>query len=113
MPGDVRSLLHSVGLSSTRQRITLVSLLLGNPKRQVTADILYDDIRQARSFVSRPTVYNALRQLERAGLLRRTAVRRSKKAWFVIADANADGSRSVLTNNRKRPRRDGGNRASR
>jgi Fe2+ or Zn2+ uptake regulation protein len=93
VPGDVRSLLHSIGLCSTRQRIALVSLLLGNPKRQVTADILYDEIRQARRAVSRPTVYNALRQFERAGLLRRTAVRRSKKTWFVIADANGDEPR--------------------
>jgi Fur family iron response transcriptional regulator len=83
-------LLQSVGLCSTRQRIALVSLLLGNPKRQVTADILYDEIRQARRAVSRPTVYRALRQFEQAGLLRRTSVRRSKKAWFGVADANAD-----------------------
>ena len=113
VPGDVRSLLHSVGLCSTRQRIALVSLLLGNPKRQVTADILYDEIRQARRGVSRPTVYNALRQFEQAGLLRRTAVRRSKKAWFIVADANADGPPNALTNNGQRPQRDGGNRASR
>ena len=98
--GDVRSLLHSIGLCSTRQRIALVSLLLGNPKRQVTADILYDEIRQARRGVSRPTVYNALRQFEQAGLLRRTAVRRSKKAWFVMADVNAEDPRSALTDNR-------------
>ena len=98
VPGDVRSLLHSVGLCSTRQRIALVSLLLRTRKRRVTAEILYDE---AQSAVSRPTVYNALRQFEQAGLLRRTAVHNSKKASFAIVEANADGPRRVLTDDRE------------
>jgi hypothetical protein len=95
--GDVRSLLHSVGLCSTRQRIALASLLLRTPKRRITAEIVYNEAHEARCAVSKATVFNALRQFEQAGLLRRITVDRSKKARFVIADANADGSRRALT----------------
>ena len=88
LPSDVQILLHSLGLRSTPRRIALASLLLTAMKRRVTAEILYKETRDARCSVSRAAVCNALRQFERAGLLRRIKVRRSRKAWFVIANAN-------------------------
>jgi Fur family transcriptional regulator, iron response regulator len=88
-PGDVQRLLHNVRLISTCQRIALASLLLRTADRRVTAQILYEEAHEARCPVSRATVCNALRQFERAGLLRRITVHRSKKAWFVIANENA------------------------
>ena len=84
LPGDVQLLLHNAGLRSTRQRIALASLLLRTANRRVTAEILHGEA------LSRAPVCNALRQFEQAGLLRRISVHRSKKAWFVIANANAD-----------------------
>jgi len=86
--GDVQTLLHSIGLRSTPRRIALASLLLKATKRRVTAEILYKETRDARCSVSRAAVCNALRPFERADLLRRTMIPRSKKAWFVIANAN-------------------------
>jgi Fur family iron response transcriptional regulator len=86
-PGDVQILLHKVGLRSTRQRIALASLLLRTANRRITAEILYGEAHDARCPVSRATVCNALRQFERAGLLRRITVHRSKKAWFVSGDS--------------------------
>jgi len=90
LTGDVRILLQNVGLRSTRQRIALASLLLRTENRHVTAEILHGEAHEARCPVSRATVCNALRQFEQAGLLRRITVHRSKKAWFVIANANAE-----------------------
>jgi Fe2+ or Zn2+ uptake regulation protein len=90
LSGDVQTMLHNAGLRSTRQRIALASLLLRAANRRVTAEILYDEAHQAWCPVSRATVCNTLRQFEQAGLLRRIAVHRSKKAWFVIANTNAD-----------------------
>jgi Fur family transcriptional regulator, iron response regulator len=90
LPADVQTLLHNVGLRSTRQRIALASLLLRTGNRRVTAEILYDEAREAQCPVSRATICNTLRQFERAGLLRRIADYRSRKAWFVIANANAE-----------------------
>ena len=92
LPGDVQILLHNAGLRSTRQRIALASLLLRAANRRVTAEILYGEAREARCPVSRATVCNALRQFEQAGLLRRIMVHRSKKAWFAIANANAESA---------------------
>jgi len=89
LSNDVQTLLHNVGLRATHQRIALASLLIRTANRRVTAEILYDGAREARCPVSRATVCNTLRQFEQAGLLRRITVHRSKKAWFVIANANA------------------------
>jgi Fe2+ or Zn2+ uptake regulation protein len=86
LPGGVQILLHNAGLRSTRQRIALASLLLRTANRRVTAE------HEARCPVSRATVCNALSQFEQAGLLRRITVHRSKKAWFVIANANAESA---------------------
>jgi Fur family transcriptional regulator, iron response regulator len=87
LPGDPKDLLRKVGLCSTRQRIAVARLLLRDANRHVTAEILYEEAREARCPVSRSAVCNALRQFEQAGLLRRIATDRSKQAWFVIANA--------------------------
>jgi len=46
LPGDVQTLLHNVGLRSTRQRIALASLLLRTANRRFTTEILYDEAHQ-------------------------------------------------------------------
>jgi Fur family iron response transcriptional regulator len=90
LPVDVQRLLHDVGLRSTRQRIALASLLPRTANRRVTAEILYDEVLETRCPVSRATVCSTLRHFERAGLLRRITVDRSKRAWFVIANENPE-----------------------
>jgi Fur family transcriptional regulator, iron response regulator len=87
LPGDPQDFLRRVGLCSTRQRIAVARLLLGDANRRVTAEILYDEAREARCPISRSAVCNALRQFEQAGLLRRITFDRSKQSWFVIANA--------------------------
>jgi Fe2+ or Zn2+ uptake regulation protein len=89
LPGDIRILLNSIGLRSTSRRIALASLLLKATRRRVTAEILYKEARGKGCTVSRATVCNNLRRLEQAGLLKRMTAPQSKKAWFVIANANA------------------------
>jgi Fur family transcriptional regulator, iron response regulator len=86
--GDAQGLLQNTGLRSTSKRIALASLLLKTANRRVTAEILYDEAREARCRVSRATVCNTLRDFEQAGFLRRVTVRQSKRAWFVIAKAD-------------------------
>jgi Fur family iron response transcriptional regulator len=78
----IQEMLHSVGMRATGQRIALASLLLRSESRRVTAKILYEEALEARCPISRATVCNALRQFERAGLLRQITVHRSKKAWY-------------------------------
>jgi Fe2+ or Zn2+ uptake regulation protein len=86
-PDDFRGFLRKAGLCSTRQRVAVARLLLRDANRRVNAKILYDEAREARCPVSRSAVCNALRQFEQAGLLRRIAINRSKKSWFVVANA--------------------------
>ncbi len=86
-PGDPRDFLRKVGLCSTRQRIAVARLLLRDANRRVTAEILYNEAREARCPVSRSAVCNALRQFEQAGLLSRISIDRSKQSWFLIANA--------------------------
>jgi Fur family transcriptional regulator, iron response regulator len=90
LPGNTEDFLRKAGLRLTRQRIAVARLLLKDADRRVTAEILYDKAHQARCPVSRSAVCDALRQFEQAGLLRRTAIDRSKRSWFVIANATVD-----------------------
>jgi len=69
----IQEMLRNVGLRATRQRIALASLLNKSEKSYVTAKILYDK-----------AVCSALRQFERAGLLRRITVHGSKMVWFSV-----------------------------
>jgi Fur family iron response transcriptional regulator len=90
-PGDLHDLLRSkIGLRPTRQRIAIARLLLRDPNRRVTAEILYDEAHEAGCPVSRSAVCCALRQFAQAGLLRRTAIDQSKQSWFVIANATVN-----------------------
>jgi Fur family iron response transcriptional regulator len=87
LPGNLQDSLRKAGLRSTRQRIALASLLFRNANRRVTAEILYNEAREARCPVSRSAVCDALRQFEHAGLLDRISIDRSKQSWFVVANA--------------------------
>ena len=71
---DVKSMLRDVGLRPTRQRMALGWILFGKGDRHVTAEMLYEEATKAKVPVSLATVYNALNQFTRAGLLREVAI---------------------------------------
>jgi Fur family iron response transcriptional regulator len=71
---DAVALLRAANLRPTRQRRALVELLLGQGHRHVTAERLHEEARNAGVKVSLATVYNALHQFTRAGLLRELVV---------------------------------------
>ena len=66
--------LRSAGLRPTRQRLALSSLLFGRGDRHVTAEALHEEVVRAGVRVSLATVYNAMHQFTRAGLLREVTV---------------------------------------
>jgi Fur family iron response transcriptional regulator len=78
----ILGMLRNVGIRPSRQRIALVGLLDKSNNPYLTAKILYEKALDARCRVARSTVCNALRQFERAGLLRRIIVHGSKAVWF-------------------------------
>ena len=75
------SMLRSVGLRPTRQRMALGWLLFGKGARHLTAEMLYEEATLAKVPVSLATVYNTLRAFCDAGLM---------------SEITVDGSRSYF-----------------
>ncbi|KPA20162.1 Peroxide-responsive repressor PerR [Shimia sp. SK013] len=71
--------LASAGLRPTRQRVALASLLVGDGNdRHVTAESLFDSVRESGDSVSLATVYNTLRAFCDVGLMQEITVDGSK-----------------------------------
>ncbi|MCG5547379.1 iron response transcriptional regulator IrrA [Halorhodospira halochloris] len=75
------SMLRSVGLRPTQQRLALASLLFKGNGRHVTAESLYEEASANGIKVSLATVYNTLNQFKDAGLLRELVID-SGKSYF-------------------------------
>jgi Fur family transcriptional regulator, iron response regulator len=73
-PEDIAGKLRDAGLRPTRQRLALAEILFGSGDRHVSAEALHGEAVAARVPVSLATVYNALNQFTRAGLLREVAI---------------------------------------
>ena len=71
---QVIDVLRGSGLRPTRQRLALAKLLFDGDHRHVTAEILHAEALEAGVPVSLATVYNALHQFNKAGLLREIVV---------------------------------------
>jgi Fur family iron response transcriptional regulator len=79
MPKEqVAQRVRSAGLRPTRQRVALAELLFAKGDRHLAAEELHEEAIAAGVPVSLATVYNALHQFTRAGLLRILAVEGSK-----------------------------------
>ena len=77
-----REWLRSAGLQPTRQRVTLARLLVGDRNnKHVTANRLHSQAVHAGESMSLATVYNTLRVLCSAGLLKEITVDGSR-SWF-------------------------------
>ena len=84
--------LKRAGLSPTRQRLALARLLFSRGDRHVSAEQLHAEAKSARVVVSLATVYNALNQFTRAGLLREVVVE-AGRSYF---DTNTSDHHHVL-----------------
>lgn len=67
--GEAMRRLKHAGLRPTRQRLSILSLLLETAPRHVTAEELFQETREAGIPVSLATVYNTLNQFTQAGLM--------------------------------------------
>jgi Fur family iron response transcriptional regulator len=75
---SLRARLRAAGLRPTRQRVALGWSLFGKGHRHVTAELLFEEAKAAKSPVSMATIYNTLHQFTEAGLLREIPVEGSK-----------------------------------
>src|SRR5262249_17498706 len=67
---DLEHRLRAAGLRLTKSRSTLGNLLFAKGTRHVTAEMLFEEAKQANVFISLATVYNTLREFSEAGILR-------------------------------------------
>jgi Fur family transcriptional regulator, iron response regulator len=67
--GEAMRRLKAAGLRPTRQRLSILSMLLETAPRHVTAEELFQEVRQAGIPVSLATIYNTLNQFTQAGLM--------------------------------------------
>lgn len=74
MPGRMAAQLRQAGLRPTRQRIELGAILFAQGHRHVSAEDLHAEAEAAGVRISLATVYNALHQFSRAGLVREVAI---------------------------------------
>lgn len=68
------AVLRMAGLRPTRQRVALAELLFSGAHRHVSAEQLHGEAGTAGVGVSLATVYNALHQFRKSGLLREVTV---------------------------------------
>ncbi len=73
--------LRGAGLKPTRQRLQIARLLFAGKARHVTAERLFQEALTERYPPSLSTVYNALRDFARCGLLREVALY-GPKLWY-------------------------------
>jgi len=70
--------LRAAGLRPTRQRMALADLMFGKGDRHISAEVLFEEARSANLTVSLATIYNALQQFSRAGLLKAISIDSSR-----------------------------------
>ena len=66
--------LRSVDLRPSRQRLVLAKLLFDGPDRHVTAEGIFNEVRETGNNISLATVYNNLNLLAERGLLKEISV---------------------------------------
>ena len=66
--------LISKGIRPTKQRMVLSKLLFEKGKRHVSAEELFDEVKQEDRKISLATVYNTLKQFTKLGLIREIVV---------------------------------------
>ena len=79
--GTFEARLRACGLRPTRQRLALAEILFAQGDRHVTAEALHAEAEAADVPVSLATIYNALNQFTRGGLLREVAIE-GQKTYF-------------------------------
>jgi len=79
--------LRSANLRPTRQRVALAQLLFSKGDRHISAEDLFEEVKEAGAEVSLATIYNTLHQFTESGLLRAISVD-STKTYFDTNTAN-------------------------
>ena len=79
--GVILRKLASAGVRPTRQRVDVARAIFGSGDRHFTAEMIYQETRSIRFAPTLGTIYNALNEFARCGLLREIAIY-DAKLWY-------------------------------
>ena len=73
--------LSANGIRPTKQRMILAKLLFEKGKRHISAEDLFDEVREEDRKISLATIYNTLKQFTSLGLIREIVVDQNKSLY--------------------------------
>ena len=73
--------LEKNGIRATKQRRVLAKLIFDKGKRHISAENLFDEVRQEERKISMATVYNTLKQFTNLGLIKEIVVDQNKSLY--------------------------------
>ena len=75
------STLKKNNIRPTKQRMILAKLLFEKGRRHVSAEILYDEVKNDNRKIALATIYNTLKQFSQIGLIREIVVDQNKSLY--------------------------------
>jgi len=73
--------LSANGIRPTKQRMVLAKLLFEKGKRHISAEDLFDEVKEEDRRISLATIYNTLKQFTSLGLIREIVVDQNKSLY--------------------------------
>lgn len=73
--------LEKHGIRATKQRRVLAKLIFEKGKRHISAENLFDEVKEDQRKISMATVYNTLKQFTALGLIREIVVDQNKSLY--------------------------------
>ena len=73
--------LEKNGIRATKQRRVLAKLIFDKGKRHLSAENLFDEVKQEERKISMATVYNTLKQFTNLGLIKEIVVDQNKSLY--------------------------------
>ncbi len=73
--------LEKNGIRATKQRRVLAKLIFNKGKRHISAENLFDEVKQDERKISMATIYNTLKQFTSLGLIREIVVDQNKSLY--------------------------------
>jgi Fe2+ or Zn2+ uptake regulation protein len=91
---ELRSILINFGIRPTRQRVSLIDLLLESERRPATIKSVVKHVQDDRRPISRATIRKSLRAFERSGLMSSYVTMGSRETRFSLNQLPASGSKA-------------------
>ena len=75
------NILEKNGIRTTKQRRVLAKLIFNKGKRHISAENLFDEVKEEERKISMATIYNTLKQFTSLGLIREIVVDQNKSLY--------------------------------